>query len=353
MSNILESHELWKAIDSNNMIGLVESFGEQCLQGEQLARDFELKPLPATENVVICGMGGSAIGGDLLRAYVSQTCTVPIEVVRNYSLPDYVNRKTLVIAGSYSGNTEETLSTFEEARKRGANIVGISTGGKLEELCQHNNYPCLKIPAGYPPRAALGYSFIPLVVFFERWGLIPVQKEALQHAYKALSESLLKNRFSASINENPAKQMAQVLHNSIVVIYAGQDAFEPIATRWRCQFNENTKAFAHSMVVPEMNHNEILGWMHPEESFKNFQAVFLLDEDYHTQTRKRFEIMRNVIQESAQNVHEVHSRGNGLLARMLSMIHLGDFVSVYLAGLYHQDPTPIPAIDYLKSELAK
>lgn len=353
MSNILESPELWKAIDSSNMIGLVESFGEQCLQGEQLAREFELKPLSAIDNVVICGMGGSAIGGDLLKAYASQTCTVPIEVIRNYTLPHYVNQKTLVIAGSYSGNTEETLSTFEEANEREAKIVGISTGGKLEEFCQQNNYPCLKIPSGYPPRAALGYSFIPLAVFFERWGFIPDQKEALQNAYEALNDSLSKNRFSVSIVENPAKQMAQVLQNSIVVIYAGQDAFEPIATRWRCQFNENTKTFAHNMVLPEMNHNEILGWMHPEETLKNFQAVFLLDEDYHPQTKKRFEIMKTVIQESAQNVHEVHSRGRGLLARMLSMIHLGDFVSVYLAGLYHQDPTPIPAIDYLKSELAK
>ncbi len=340
-------------IDPNQMLFHVENFLEQCQQGEKIARAFSIPTYNSVESIVICGMGGSAIGGDLIRSYASHWTATPIEVVRNYSLPNYVGPKTLVICSSYSGNTEETLSCFDIAKSRKAQIFAISTGGKLQDLCKLDSIPCLEIPGGLQPRAALGYSFMPLLVFFESQGWIPDQKEAIQSLYEILQEEKNENSFSISSDSCPTKKIALTLQNKFPVIYVGQDTFQPIGARWQAQFNENAKNFAHNFVLPEMNHNEILGWSHPSELIKNFHVLMLMDEDYHPQTKKRFEIVKKLIQSNCAGITVIPSKGKTLLARLFSFLSLGDFISVYLAYLNQQDPTPIPAIDHLKRELAK
>jgi glucose/mannose-6-phosphate isomerase len=350
---VLDQYENREGLDPQNMIGLVESFPQQCAEGEKIARETALSPLPDIHHVAVCGMGGSAIGGDLLRSYAAAQATASIEVVRNYDLPHYVGKNTLLVASSYSGNTEETLAAYQQAKQRGAHILGITTGGKLGELCQQDNYPVILVPGGSPPRAAVGYSFTTLLVAMERVGIIPDQSLAIASMLQTLQDQVQKNQFSVAAAQNPAKQLAQQLQHAIPVVYAGQDAFQPIATRWRCQFNENAKVFAHDMVVPEMNHNEILGWANPQTAIQQLHAIFLLDQGYHSQTQKRFQIMKQIIEPTAHGLAEVQSSGDGLLARMASLILFGDFVSVYLAYLYKEDPTPIKAIDFLKTELAK
>lgn len=349
----LDSAATREKIDPDGMLVLIEEFVEQCKHGEELARAFKLPAARGIQNIVICGMGGSAIGADLLKAYSVGQITVPVEVVRNYNLPNYVGPKTLVIASSYSGNTEESLAGYAEAKKRKAKIAAVTTGGKLTTLCKRDKYPCLAIPGGISPRAATGYSFIPLLVFFERWGLIPKQEKALKSLYSTLAKSVKENRFSVPTAKNKAKQLAQKLHGKLPVIYADQQHFYPVGARWRGQMNENAKHFAHDSVVPEMNHNEILGWNNPSPVLKKTHVVYLLDKGIHKQTQKRFKIMKKIIGEYADGITEVQSHGSELLARMFSIINFGDFVSCYLAYLNSQDPTPIPAIDYLKKELTK
>ncbi|MBD3265235.1 bifunctional phosphoglucose/phosphomannose isomerase [bacterium] len=353
MVNLLDQMDRRQSLDPRDMIGLVETLPAQFMEGERIARTVSLPPMENVHHIVICGMGGSAIGGDFLKAYGAKLATASIDVIRNYDLPNYVDSNTLVIASSYSGDTEETLSAYRQAKERGAQVLAITTGGQLEALCREANDPMILVPGGFPPRAALGYSFMPLLVTLERLGGIPDQSKPIQALYQTLKQCAGKNAFAVPTQSNAAKQFAFRLKDVLPVIYAGQDAFEPVATRWRCQLNENAKVFAHNMVVPEMNHNEILGWAEPKPLLNRFYAIYLLDHEYHVQTRKRFQVMKPIIESVAAAVSEVESVGDGLLSRMFSLVYFGDFVSVYLAYLYGQDPTPIPAIDELKSKLAK
>ncbi len=353
MTSILDDRNLLDRLDPQGMMTLVEGFREQCAQAEILAREFALPEIKGIHHAVICGMGGSAIGGDLLRAYAANDARIPIEVLRNYTLPNSVNENTIIIACSNSGNTEETLSAYEEAKRRSARILAITTGGELADRCKRDGNPCLAIPGGISPRAALGYSFLPLLVLFERLGLISSQHDAIQSMYSALTDSVEAHGHAVPEADNPAIQLARTLQGSIPVVYAGIDAFAPVAVRWRCQFNENAKHFAHDSVLPEMNHNEILGWKNPELPLNAFHAIFLFDDGYHPQTKKRFNAMKSIIEPYANGITEVHSKGTGLLARMFYTISFGDFASVYLAYLNQEDPTPIPAIDLLKREMAE
>ncbi len=348
MAALLDNPRTRTAIDPDGMLDWVERFGQQCRDAERIARAYPLPKIRKIEHVVVTGMGGSAIGGDLTRAYAASQSKVPFEVVRNYTLPNYVGLKTLVIAVSYSGDTEETLSAFNDAKKRGAVIAAISTGDKLTRRCKANAFPCVLIPGGCSPRAALGYSMIPLLVMLEHWGILPDQRHALSDMVKTIERTITANAFDVPTDSNPAKQVAMQLHGTLPVIYAGQDAFQPVAARWRAQINENAKTFAHDFVVPEMNHNEILGWNQPSGLVKKMTPVFLLDKGYHKQTLKRFEVMKKIL---PSEPIELESSGTALLARLFSLIGLGDFVSVYLAYLYKQDPVPIPAIDRFKREL--
>ena len=302
--------------------------------------------------IVLTGMGGSAIGGDLLRSYLNDSLTIPVTVNRQYVLPAFVDRSTLVIVSSYSGNTEETLSAYRDARRKKARIVCISSGGEVERLARRWGDPLIKIPGGYSPRAALGYSFFPLLLALTRFGLVSSRTGEINETIRLLE-------LRAPIFADPTRPgnepmaVAEQLHGSLPIIYAGGDRLDAIVLRWRGQICENAKQLAYGHVFPEMNHNELVGWQELPDLLRQAVVVFLRDKGVHRRIQRREELTKQLVGERAKNTLEVWSEGKSYLARLFSLVYFGDWVSFYLAILNGVDPVPVHAIDLLKSELGK
>lgn len=342
-------------LDKSGMLGLLLDFPLQFGIASELAsktniifskRDFS--------SVVFAGLGGSAIGADLVRSYLYFESDLPMQVVREYDLPAYVGSSTLVFISSYSGNTEETLSAYSQARKKGASIIAISSNGALKENCLRDGVSFIEIPKGLPPRCSLGYlSIIPLCLL-ARLGLIKDASSSLDKTVAEL-EDLKSRKLNPAIGakDNIAKYVAGKLLNKFPIIYSASVHFDTVATRMRCQLNENSKSLASSHVFPEMNHNEIVGWEHPVRLFKDLVVVMLRDKGAHPRVNKRMDITREIISKEDRNIIEIYSQGEDLLARMFSLIYIGDFVSLYLAILYGIDPTPVERVTYLKKRLAE
>jgi len=344
-----------KKLDKSDMLGLLLDFPGQCRAalgiGEGAGilfgrRDFS--------KIIFTGLGGSAIGADLVRSYLYFESSIPIVVSRDYEIPAFVDSSTLVFVASYSGNTEEALCAYKEAHKRGATIIAVSSGGKLKELAQGHNITFIGIPQGIPPRCAFGYqSIIPLVIL-AKLGLIKEQAAYINQAIRALEE-LRDNALSpkVSLKDNIAKAVAAKLYNKFTVIYSPSVHFDFCSIRMRAQIAENSKALASSHVFPEMNHNEIVGWVNPKKLFKDFVVVMLRDKGVHPRVSLRMDITRDILKKEGVKVIEIRSRGEGLLSRIFSLCYTGDFISYYLAVLYGIDPTPVERVAYLKNELAK
>jgi len=337
-------------------MGLPEQFEE----AQQLAREMELPAYVLSKaanfrHVVVAGMGGSAIGGDLLRVYCAQKLDVPVYVVRDYIPPRFVGEHTLVFAVSYSGNTEETLSFYREAKERGAAVIAVTTGGKLGGMAERDGFPVVVIPEGIAPRAATGYLFLPMLVILERLGLFS-SEEKVSSEINELASCLREMRErlgpAVPVEQNPAKKLAVSFKGHIPLIWGAAGTTGVVAQRWKGQINENAKAPAYWNEFPELNHNEIVGFEVPE-AITSLWVVFLRDKCDHPQVKKRINITRGIIEKAVGGISEVHSLGEGLLARMYSLIYTGDFASVYLAVLYGVNPGPVKVIDYLKAELAK
>lgn len=352
-TQVLDMPEFIATFDPGNMLRMTERFAEQWREARGIGEAFRAPQVKGIENVLLLGMGGSAITGDLLAGYLEDTLPVPFVVNRDYAPGRFAGRKTLVIASSYSGNTAETRSGVEAAAAAGCQVVGITTGGELGETLSAKGYPFITIPKGYSPRAALGYGFVPLLLMLERIFDLPAQAAALMETERLLAEQGERYGRGVPAEKNRAKGLAAMISGKLPVIYGASGAFESVAYRWRCQINENGKRMAVSGAVPEMNHNEIVGWAGPPELTRQFVVVNLLDQGYHVEMRHRFECVAKLIGRTAGKVIEVESRGESLLARLFSLIHLGDFVSVYLALLEGMDPTPVNSIDTLKRLLAK
>jgi glucose/mannose-6-phosphate isomerase len=305
-------------------------------------------------NIVFAGLGGSAIGADLVRSYLYFESSLPMQVVREYDLPAYVGSSTLVFISSYSGNTEETLSAYSQARKKGASIIAISSNGALKENCLRDGVTFIEIPKGLPPRCSLGYlSIIPLCLL-TRLGLIKDAASSIDKTIAVL-EGLKRHKLNPLVGakDNIAKYVAGRLVNKFPIIYSASVHFDTVATRMRCQLNENSKSLASSHVFPEMNHNEIVGWEQPAKIFKNLAVIMLRDKGVHPRVNKRMDITREIILKEDPNIIEIYSEGEDLLARIFSLIYIGDFVSLYLAILYGIDPTPVERVTYLKKKLAE
>lgn len=273
---------------------------------------------------------------------------------RHYSLPGWVSPNTLVICSSYSGNTEETLSSFAKARSRKAQVWVVSSGGKLLADAKKSKLPFSEVPGGLPPRAALGYSFFTLLTGLESTGLLPSFEKDFQETIELMILLSQEYGILTPTSKNTAKKMAMFLKGKLPVIYAGQDHLDSVATRWKCQFNENAKLIALMNVIPEMNHNEVLGYSYPELMTRKLGMIILRHpQKDHPQILRRFDILRNILKSKTGGVWEVETRGKSLLAQMFSAIYLGDFVSVYLAYLRGIDPTPIQLIDQFKNRLSQ
>lgn len=344
-----------KQLDKSDMLGLLLDFPLQCRQAQELACAAKiLFTRTDFRQAVFAGLGGSAIGADLVRSYLYFESRIPISVCREYELPAYVDSSTLVFISSYSGNTEETLSAYEQAREKGATLIVVSCGGKLQEDALADGVTFIRVPKDLPPRCALGYlSIIPLCLL-AKLGLIEDVSARINRMIKTL-EDLKNNCLNPKVKtkDNISKYIAGRIFNKFAVIYAGSINFDVAATRLRGQLSENSKALASSHLFPEMNHNEIVGWQNPKKLFKDFAVIMLRDKQMHHRVAKRMDITSRILKREGVDILEISSCGTDLLSRIFSLIYIGDFVSYYLAILYGIDPTPVDRVTYLKKELAK
>ncbi len=318
-------------VDRHNMLQVLNNFSGQCREALGLPKGISVPS--DISNIVVLGMGGSAIGGDLLKSYLINS-KVPVTVARDYKAPSFVDGNSLVFAVSYSGNTEETLSAFRDAKSKNANIIGITSGGQLAAECSK----LITIPAGLQPRAALGYLFFPMLGVLHNSNITRVRNEDLNETLELLKKS---DNFN-SFGENLAKK----IKDKIPIIYSSE-ALAPVAMRWKTQVNENAKMPAFYNIFSEMNHNEIVGYRSID---RKFTAVLIRDKNDNDRIKKRMNICKQIM-ERAVDVHDVEVQGNSLLARMFSTIYLGDFFSYHLAMWNRVDPTPVEIIEDMKKKL--
>ena len=323
---------------------LIKRFIAQLEEGLEIGLQLKLAPMQhSTEKVVICGMGGSGIGGDFVAKVVWEEAAVPVIVHKDYGLPGFVDPHTLVIISSYSGNTEESLSALEEAIPTGARIVCVSSGGRVGDLARSKGLDLVEIPAGWPsPRACLGYSMLTQLFILQRLGLTDIPLESQLRA----AIGLLKAEQEAIRKE--ASDIAVRLQGKLPVLY-GPALYEPVLLRFRQQFNENAKMLAWHNVIPEMNHNELVGWTQKED---RLAVVFFSSDDDHPKVTQRINIIKGILIEYVDTMISIRPKGNSYLERTLYLVHLVDWISWYLAALDGTDANEIRVIDFLKERLA-
>lgn len=344
----MDSMERVEALDRRQMLNRLGEMPKHFSDG---LREGRLSKLPkfVPRNLFVCGMGGSAIGGDLLREWLSITSDFPCTVVRSYSVPASVTKDSLVIVASYSGETEETISMFESARKRGAKIVIATSGGTLARTADAEGLPYVKLPSGLVPRASLGFMLGAMVGIVERAGIMASERE-MEETMAVLSRTARENAVSVRTADNPAKKMAHGIIDKVPVV-VGYGLSVPVARRWANQFNENSKCLAFSSELPELDHNEIVGWALDPRSM-GFVALFLDHRRRDRTMERRLAATKDMISKRAQ-VITVEALGQSPLAQIMSLVLFGDYVSAYLGILRGFDPSSTEPIDELKSVLSK
>jgi glucose/mannose-6-phosphate isomerase len=349
----LDDPQIYKQSDPSDMLGRIGELPQQCLKAWLKAMDFELpSDYREIDKVIILGMGGSAIGGDLIASITAAEGKIPVLVHRDYSLPPFVDGKTLLIASSYSGMTEETLSSFAQALNIAAKKLVITTGGELKAIAEKNGIPVFTIDYLSPPRAALAHSFIPLIGIFQNLGLISDKSQDIAEMVNTLEELKLEIDENRPLKLNSAKQLATKLFARFVVIY-GAGITAEVARRWKTQINENSKAWAFCEVFPELNHNAIVGYEFPPEMAEKVFVVLLRSAKLDPRILLRYEVTCELLAQRGIDYQVVDAKGESVISQMMSLILFGDYVSYYLALLYQADPTPVKAIDYLKQRLAE
>lgn len=326
------------------MKNLIANFSSHLRESIEIISQTQLKPAQGDiHNVVISGLGGSGIGGTIVAEMLSPICRVPVYVNKDYGIPSFVDHRTLFIACSYSGNTEETLMATNSAQSKGAQIACISSGGKLLQIAQDNGYNVLSMTGGFAPRSMFAYSFSFLCRYFEFYGLADI---SVSEDIKSAHELLDKTEEEVLL---AAKNLAEGLYSKTTILYAISGNLG-IASRWRQQLNENAKMLAWEAEIPEMNHNELVGW---EGGDAKFVPVFLRNKNDFERNQKRIEIIQEIISKKTPNLHEVWSLGESEIERTLYLVHFGDWTSYYLSEMNEVDIMDIKSIDLLKSELAK
>jgi glucose/mannose-6-phosphate isomerase len=342
-------------IDEDRMLDHVLSIPDQIDSAWRMADDFAFSRAVPDSPVVVCGMGGSAIGGVLLGDLIGKNARVPLNVSRGYTLPSFTDRDTSVVCVSYSGNTEETLESYHNARLIGCPLAVITSGGMLGAEAAEAGVPVCSLPGGMPPRAAVGYLFAPLLRLVSNTGIYTVTDDELVSAARKTRRLLRKYSLDADPTENTALQLAKKLYGKIPLIYSGGGLLAGLAYRWKCQFGENSKSMAFSNVFPELGHNEITGWECPEKMREDLFIIMLRDIEDHPRVQKRMDVTFSILEPLASGALMIDSvgppGGEGRLQRMLSILVLGDLASVYLAVEYGKDPTPIEYIERIKEYL--
>lgn len=349
---MLDDLNLVQELDKEGMLDLIYALPDHCEEAEKIARDAIVGVrFNNILNVVITGIGGSAIGGNLLRMFAEDKTSIPIFVNRDYTLPSFVDEKTLVITSSYSGNTEETLAAYRDARAKRAQILAITTGGELKEMALADELPMIEIPGGLSPRAALGYSFFPLLVVMEELGIISKRHCNIAKVTETLRK--LRDALGPKVPEadNPAKQLARRLVGKYPLIYGVTGITDVVAERWKGQFNENAKHPAFFNVFPELNHNEIMGYEGDKDLLKSLEIIILRSPDEGPRIKKRIDITTELIQDMVSGITQIMPQGDTPLERMFYHIMFGDYVTCYLCLLNKKDPTEIHLINALKERL--
>jgi glucose/mannose-6-phosphate isomerase len=326
-----------------DMHDLIDGFGKQLHNAVEIAKTIDFTPVKPIQNILISGLGGSGIGGNIAAEIAQHETKHPIQVSKTYFIPAYVNENTLVIISSYSGNTEETLHALELAYKKNAQIICITSGGKIADFAKKNGLTLISIPAGMPPRACLGFSL--------------VQQLCILHKIGCISENPLPKINDAAnyiiANKNAimqqARHIAAFLFNKFPILYT-TTYNEGTAIRWRQQINENSKQLCSHHVVPEMNHNELVGWRKKDE---NVAVLFLRTTTDYYRNNTRIELNKEIILKYTPNVLDIYANGDEVIQQSIHLIHLGDWMSLYLAQLNEKDPIEIEVINHLKGELDK
>jgi len=344
----LDDPSLRTSRDPSDMLGTVLAMPAQLREAwQRSAAAPPPAPAAAPDHVVAVGMGGSAIAADLLAASLRGRLGLPFAVVRDGQLPAYVGRRSLVIATSYSGETGETLAAADAALHAGARLVAITSGGRLAALAARHG-TVLTVRGGLQPRAALAYLLAPMLAALAAWGMVPPAEPEGVEAADVLDAVVRDAAPEVPTGANPAKDLAERWVDRIPAVYAGSPDVAPAARRWKTQLNENAKTLALWDTFPELTHNEIVGWGLPEDLAGRLAAVVLLGGGEGPADLRRIRVTQETALRRAGNVSEVRARGDGALARVLSLVLLGDLASVYLAYRRGIDPTPVAAIDAVK-----
>ncbi|AEA43645.1 bifunctional phosphoglucose/phosphomannose isomerase [Fluviicola taffensis] len=323
---------------------LIQEFSANISEALDIAAKAKfVKPNQEIRNIVICGMGGSGIGGRIVAQWIQKYCSIPVLSVQEYSLPAFVNKHSLVIGSSYSGNTEETLHAVEDAKTKGATVIGICSGGLLEVFCKANNFQYVIVPGGNPPRTALAFSLVQLSNIFLQLGF----------AQETILNEILNGKNLIDSNEisikSEAMRLAKELQKRTIAVYAGSE-YEAITIRAKQQLNENSKELCWQHVIPEMNHNELVGWGGGDN---RYACLFIQTGDLTMRNQIRFDISVERTKSKTDKVETIQAKGSTPVEKSIYLIHLIDWISLYLSDLKHGDPIEIDIIDYLKEELGK
>ncbi len=349
----LDDLNRFKSIDSQNHLRHIDALPDQVRAGWELGQALALpEAYRNAAHIVVTGMGGSGIGGELTQALVAPEISLPIAVLRDYSLPAFVGPDTLVVGLSHSGNTEETLGVCEAALARGAKLLAITGGGKLATLAEAAGAPVWRFEHDGPPRSAVGYMFMLTLAALMKLEAVADKADAVAEAVTALRTQQESLRAESPVTRNPAKRMAGQLMDRIVAVFAS-DYLAPVARRWNGQITEIAKAWAQFIELPEADHNQVVGTMYPEALVSKFMVLFLRSAHDHPQNQRRSRVTREIYMTAGFNTDTIEATGQSPLAHMLTALHYGDYVAYYLAMCYGVDPTPTPQIDYLKEQLAR
>ena len=330
--------------DKKNMKKILEGFPEQIKEAYDIPVSIRLKGKPSM--IIICGMGGSSISGQILESYMKiEKLAIPLINVSSYDIPAYADANSLFLINSYSGNTEETISCLRQAMKISGNIIIIASGGKLIEMAESARLPFIMIPKGLQPRNAIAYLFFPLMKILEENNLIDSQATNVKNLINALKKN-------SRTYDDTAKELAEKISERIPIVFSS-DILYPVAYRWKSEFNENSKTLSFCNRLPELDHNEILGFLNTKALKAGLHIIILKDEYDHKRIIKRMLITKKLIKEVNAEVTftEINIKGPDALTRIFTTIHLGDLISYYLAMIYATDPTPVEIIERLKKEM--
>ena len=341
-----------KDIDTQNMFGSIWNFPDNIIEAMKIGSSIVLQnDFSKVEKVIVAGMGGSAIGGDVTGALIENKLDIPFIVIRGYQLPNWVDERTLVICSSYSGDTEETLSAFDDAQSRNALICSITTGGTLVDKCLSSGCDVINIPDGLQPRAALAFSFVPMLYLLKKVGKISLESISwLSKAAKLLKD--VREGYSIDDQSNPTWSLAQKIKYRLPIIYTGSERLNPVAIRLKGQLCENGKMLAYNNSLPEMNHNEIEGWENNKGLFEQYYIIWLKDKDDHDRVKLRQNATLEILRKNGVKQSALKMKEKSFSERFLHMIHYGDWLSYWCAIAHESDPGPVEKIIQLKKKLA-